>query len=199
MIRRSVIIKNIIALIFCVIISSSCFCKKGAYRADFNSMEYKILEPLNLKLLLPINAKVEYFKGKYINESIERNRADITLHTLYKGCLAEWSDYFYIDIEAFDKKNYLLNQEKLKYYFHCGDNVKKDYMDQFINDEKHEFDGMVYYVSDNEINFFKTIQFDENTFVVISAFYDKRQERKEDYSKDIYPLMTIFYSIELLN
>lgn len=160
-------------------------------------MEIRTIDKLNVELLLPKNIEIEYFSGHYINESIERNEAWIDLHTLYRGCLTEWSKYFYIKIEQFDKNNYEEVIYNKTYHYNACEDIIVKYDDPYADYEKFELALMNYYISPNEIYFERTIT-KNNRYIIISARFDKNIERKKDYSLDINAMISIMNSLKII-
>jgi len=176
--------------------SSSSACKTGHYRADFNTLKIAQLKPLNIQLLLPINVEIEFFKGKYRGQTIERNEAKIYLHTLYGGCLVEWQRYFVLDVQVFDKQNYDAELDRKTYYEDPCQNFKKVAYDDFKDYDKYKIGDINYYTSSDRIFFKRYFQLDDNTFVMATADFNKRLDKKANYSRDISGAIDILKSIQ---
>jgi len=188
---------NIIPLFIILSTLVSCSCKTGFEYANFNGMEMRTIDKLHVELLLPKNIEIEYFSGKYLNDSIVRNEARVDLHTLYRGCLTEWSKYFHITIEQFDKTNYEEHIYKETYYYNaCEDKIVK-YDDRYADYEKYDLALMNYYISPDEIYFERTV-IKNNIYIIISARFDKNIERKNDYSSDINAMISIMNSLKFI-
>jgi hypothetical protein len=175
----------------------TCCCKSGHERANFNGMEWETIEKLHIELKLPKNIDIEYFSGKYVNDTIDRNVAWIRLHTLYSGCLIERNRYFYIEIEQFDKNNYEKHIDKTTYYYDQCDGKKVKYADKYEDYKRYDLANMRYYISSEEIYFERTVS-NNNIYVIITAHFDKRSDRKSDYDEDIYPMITIMNSLRII-